>query len=81
MRRKYADQNTERSSGKGDPGKRKYICHGRKPGGTSGYPSYTDSHFKSDAFKRRDRTAAPPFSFEYPSAGGRFFHDGKEPYF
>ena len=31
--------------------------------------------------KRRDRTAAPPFSFEYPSAGGRFFHDGKEPYF
>lgn len=35
----YANTGTERTSGKGDTGKRKYICHGRAQGNTSGYPS------------------------------------------
>ena len=63
-------KNTGGSSGKGDPGERKYICNGRKTCHAPGYPSDPDSDPESDAAERRNRVAASAFSFQYTAAGG-----------
>lgn len=48
----------------------KYICNGRIPGSTSGYPSDQDRAFKSDAVKGGYRAADTAVSLEHTASGG-----------